>query len=114
MSKVLYQAGLMLILVNFASSRELTIKEVVNQALSYHPKAEIALAVVSEAKGNRLSELSFASPNVALEYEGIPEGSAVSDYEERRLSISQELDFPLHLLWNASALNATVEQARMQ
>jgi outer membrane protein TolC len=115
MSKKFFPAGLVLaIIVNIASSVEITIHEVVNSTLSYHPKAEIAPAGVSEAKGNRLSELSITSPTVALEYEGIPEGSTLSDYEERRLSISQELDFPLHLLWNASALNAEVDQARLE
>jgi cobalt-zinc-cadmium efflux system outer membrane protein len=115
MTKNFSLTGLVLAtIVNIASSGELTIYEVVNSALSYHPKAEIALAGASEAEGNRLSELSITSPTIALEFEGIPEGSTLSDYEERRLSISQELDFPLHLLWNSSALNATVDQARLQ
>ncbi|TKJ40677.1 hypothetical protein CEE37_06860 [candidate division LCP-89 bacterium B3_LCP] len=115
MLRIFSLTGLVLAtIVISASSSETTIHKVVSAALSHHPRAEIADAVISVAKGNRLSELSLASPTIALEFEGIPEGSALSDFEERRLSISQELDFPLHTIWKNAALNVSVDQARAQ
>ena len=90
---------------------ELSISEAVSYALSVHPGAEIATSLVSEAKGARLSEISPSSPVIAVEFDGVPDGANVKDYEERRISISQELAFPLHILWNTSASNRNIELA---
>ncbi|MBU0518124.1 TolC family protein [bacterium] len=115
MVKYLSRLGLVFALsVKLVSAGDITIHEIIHHALTHHPDAEIADATVSAAEGSRLSGLSFSSPVIALEYEGIAEGSALQDYEERRLTISQELDFPLHILWNSGIQNAVVDRARAE
>lgn len=103
-----------ILLANSRPGSELDISEAVAYAISVHPGVEIAKSLVDEAKRARLREISPSSPNVAVEFEGVPDGADVTDFEERRISISQELEFPLHILWNASASNKNVEKTQFQ
>ena len=80
---------------NTFADHTITIEEAVNIALSSHPSISSSKAAVEEAKGRLLSELSPDPPQIAWEYEGAPSGSKLADYEEKRLTLSQELEFPL-------------------
>jgi outer membrane protein, heavy metal efflux system len=92
----------------------LTINEAVRLTLKTHPDVKIASALIEEAKGNRMSELSLSSPGLAIEYEGIPDGEGFSEYEERRIAISQEFEFPLRYIWLSRSANIEVELARLE
>jgi hypothetical protein len=48
---------------------------------------------------------------LSAEYQGITSGGSLSDYGERRIAVSQELDFPLKYIWRASATEAAVAEA---
>ena len=87
----------MLILSHLAvgnTNRNLSVNDAVKIAIGNHPSI-ITDAITDKARGELLEAISPAPPQVALEYEGVPSGSRLSDYEERRLSFSQELEFPL-------------------
>lgn len=96
------------------NAEPLTIKEAVRLTLKTHPDVKVAAALIEEAKGVRMSELSLASPGVAIEYEGIPDGGGLSDYEEKRIAISQEFEFPLRYMWIAKAANLELKLAKLE
>ena len=72
----------------------LRVADAVEIAINNHPLIESAKAVIDEARGELLGAISPESPGIAWEYEGIPAGSKLADHEERRLSFSQEIQFP--------------------
>jgi len=82
-------------IANAFADHTITIEEAVKIAVSNHPLISSSNAVIDEAKGGLLSAVSPESPQIAWEYEGVPSGSQLADYEERRLTLSQELEFPL-------------------
>ena len=82
-------------IANAFADHTITIEEAVKIAVSNHPLISSSKAAVDEAKGGLLSAVSPESPQIAWEYEGVPSGSRLTDYEERRLILSQELEFPL-------------------
>ena len=75
--------------------RILSVEEAVKIVIKNHPLINSSNAIVDEARGELLSSISPEPPTVAWEYEGAPSGSQLSDYEEKRLTFSQEFEFPV-------------------
>ncbi len=98
--------------INSTYAETLSIEEAIRLTLKDHPDAKIASALIVEAKGKRMSELSLPSPGIAIEYEGIPDGGGLSDYEEKRIAISQEFEFPIRYFWLTKAANIELELAK--
>ena len=103
-SSILYQSG---------KAETITVEQAVNNAFSIHPAVIVASAGYNRALGQRLIELSPEPAGLALEREGIPSGEDIDAYEERRLSISQEFEFPLKYIWRARAAGVAVDEARI-
>lgn len=88
-----------------------TAQDAVRAALHDHPAGERADALERYARGMRRASLSPGSPSAAVEYEGIPEGEGIEAWEERRVALTQEIDFPLRWVWRLRRENARVEAA---
>lgn len=82
-------------LSNASVDRILSIEEAVKLVINNHPLISNLNSVVDQAQGELLSSVSPEPPQLAWEYEGAPTGSQLADYEESRLTLSQELEFPL-------------------
>jgi len=96
LSRILF--SILLITAQFSlinAQTTISVEETVKAALGNHPLRSAADAVVAETRGELSASLSPEPPQIALEYEGIPSGSGLSDHEEKRLSLSQGLEFPL-------------------
>lgn len=91
-----------------------TVEQAARAALENHPMKERADAIVAEARGTKRAILSPDAPRVSYELEGIPSGSELGEYEERRISIQQEFDFPLRTVWRVQRETARLESARQQ
>ena len=113
-SFIVIPALLILLTKNTSVAESWTVIEAVSQAMISNPSVEIAKSFPQEAKGERKSALSLPSPSIGLEYEGIPTNSGLSGYEERRLSLTQEMTFPLLYIWGISKENVAVEIANHQ
>lgn len=50
-------------------------------------------------KAGSWSEWWPDDPKVAVEWEGIPSGSGLDKYEERRITVSQEIELPWNIYW---------------
>ncbi len=98
----------------WAQDEPLTVADAVRTALHHHPAATQADAFLDEARGERRANLSLESPAFAVEYEGVPKDAGLDAYEERRLALSQEFDFPLRYIWQARRQNALVDAAGNQ
>ena len=53
-------------------------------------------------------------PDLSVEWEGVPSGAGLSAYEERRLTFSQEFEFPLNMYWRNRLATQRVETAVMR
>ncbi len=97
-----------------AKDQPWTVTDAVQAARDHHPAKVQAKSILEEAKGARRASLSLDSPSFSVEYEGVPEGAGLDAYEERRLAVSQEIDFPLRYIWYARQQNALVDAAEFQ
>lgn len=95
------------------SAETISVEQAVNSALSVHPAVKVARAGYNQALGQRLIELSPDPASLSLEHEGVPRGKSVTAYEERRLSLSQEFEFPLKYIWRERAAGVAVDEARI-
>jgi len=50
---------------------------------------------------------------MALEYEGVPGDEDINTFEERKLSLSQEFEFPLKYFWRARVAGIVIDEARI-
>lgn len=108
-----------ILLVCFLSTSSLlaqvwTVQDAVESALATHPEAQRVIQVVEEARAQRRARLSLQSPSMFMEYEGIPNGSGIDNFEERRVGLSQDIEFPLRYLWIANQANVEIRKAGLQ
>ncbi|MFC2150235.1 TolC family protein [Calditrichota bacterium] len=101
--------GLSSFVYQTAYAETITVEQVLVKTLSSHPMVTAARARYDQAVGQRLIDLSPESPSMAIEYEGIPSGEAIASHEERRISLSQEIIFPLQYVWNMQATGITLD-----
>ncbi|MDP8285576.1 MAG: TolC family protein, partial [Candidatus Electryonea clarkiae] len=110
-------AGILLVFTFIISqpgkAEMITVVQAVNSAFSLHPAVKVARANYKQALGQRLIDLSPEPASLALEYEGVPGGEAIDAHEERRLSLSQEIAFPLKYSWRARVAGIAVDEARI-
>ncbi len=92
----------------------LTIDDAVKLAFKTHPQAVIAESTVAEARGLRRKATALEPPNFSIRWDNIPTGQRISDYEERRVGISQEFDFPLLYFWRAKIADCAIDRAKYE
>lgn len=97
--------------VRSLSAETLTITDAVEKALSHHPRAQAALTLSEEVRGEILRDASLPPPKLFIRWDDIPSGKAVSSFEERRIGISQSFDFPLRYNWQAQSDMFKVREA---
>ena len=109
-------SGILILLlpVNLAIAESWTIIDAVQNAVSNHPETLIAESLVEEARGEYRASLSLPPPRLFTRYDEIPSNSGFSNYQERRIGISQDFDFPLRYIWLKKAGDRSVERARSE
>ncbi|NQT34746.1 TolC family protein [bacterium] len=100
-----------LITVKSASAKPWTVVDAVQSAISTHPQSLIAETMVEEARGERRSAIALPAPVLSTRWGDIPSNSGLSDFEERRIGISQDFEFPLRYIWLTKAANLKVDQS---
>jgi len=103
-SCILYQSG---------KAETISVMQALNSAFSVHPSVTVARAGYKQALGQRLTELSPDPASMALEYEGVPGDEDINTFEERKLSLSQEFEFPLKYFWRARVAGIVIDEARI-
>jgi cobalt-zinc-cadmium efflux system outer membrane protein len=60
------------------------------------------LALEKEAtaeRGRAITTWWLANPDLSLEWEGVPTGAGLGRFDERRFTLTQEIEFPTNILW---------------
>jgi outer membrane protein TolC len=97
-----------------ASAESWTVIDAVRSAVSNHPQTRIAESLVDEARGEHRISLSLPPPKIIARYDNIPDNSGLSDYQERRIGVAQQFEFPLRYIWMRKAAGLTVDRARSE
>lgn len=64
---------------------------------------------VASAEGKYLSGVSPKMPELSLSYDFVPNGTGLSNFEERSLEINQEFEFPLKTVYKGEQLNSAID-----
>ncbi len=100
--------------IRITAAEPWTVVDAVQSATESNPQALLAESLVEEARGERRSALSLRSPELNIRWDDIPSSSRVDRHEERRIGISQEIEFPLKYYWLKKAADSGVDLAESE
>ncbi len=109
-----------LILLNPAESSlaqgemHLTLQSAITLAQQNNPKLMAAHNDIGAAKGRGWTTWWLADPSLSVEWEGVPTGAGLGQYDERRIVFSQEIEFPINILWRNRLASRKVEISEMR
>ncbi|MCI0698160.1 TolC family protein [candidate division KSB1 bacterium] len=69
---------------------------------------------IAAAKGGGWTTWWLTDPNLSLEWEGVPSGAGLGQFAERKLTLTQEIEFPTNILWRNRFAAREVEAAAMR
>lgn len=72
----------------------LSLKDALEIGFQSHPELQKAKYIINSYKGKYLREISLPPINITVSNDFIPNGTAISNYGERTIEISQNFDFP--------------------
>ncbi|MBZ0266331.1 TolC family protein [bacterium] len=91
-----------------------TEEDAVQAAYHSNPEIERINQTLIETKAEARASSAFKSPSLFMEYDGIPSGGGLGDYDERKIGLSQELEFPLRYLWISKIGKSRIKQSNNQ
>lgn len=115
----MYKRFIGLVLVVVCSSYQLgitetlTIEQAIDSTLIKHPSVRRAQTLIDQVEGQRLIDMSPDPASLSFEYEGIERGQSMNRHEEKRISLSQDFEFPLKYIWRAKASGLEVRKGVM-
>jgi len=92
----------------------LTLHSAIAIAQQNNPRLMAAHNEIAAAKGRGWTTWWFADPALSVEWEGVPTGSGLGQYDERRIAILQEIEFPTNILWRNRLASREVEISKMR
>ncbi len=85
--------------VSAQDQQGLTLQAAVEIALEHNPQLRALQRKVAAARSRAPSTWWWQDPILSMEWEGIPRGAGLQQFEERRFTLRQEIDFPLNMIW---------------
>ncbi len=64
-----------------------------------NPELAAMKANIAVARGRAIGFWWLPDPQVSLEWEGVPRGAGLNAYDEKRINLTQEIEFPTNILW---------------
>lgn len=92
----------------------LTLQSAIAFAQQNNPKLMAAQREIAVAKGRGWTTWWLADPALSVEWEGVPTGAGLGQYDERRITFSQEIEFPINILWRYRLADRKVEISKMR
>lgn len=86
---------------------DLTLAEKI--AIENRPEIKKGMNKISSLNGRYLSGISPQMPELSLNYDFVPLGTGLNNYEERSIEINQTIEFPLKTIYRGSLLNNSIE-----
>lgn len=87
---------------------KLSLKTAVSAALEKNPQITAVKWRIEEEKGILWQARSLEKPEIFTEYEGV-KGSGLTNYENRKLGISQSFEFPTNIYFRSNAQSNIVQ-----
>ena len=115
MNKLKFTTVLILIstYIGFGQNNLLTIQQVVESAYNQNAELQQLRAMLKQKQNVWRSETGISSPEISYFKEGV--GSGPSDvFDEKRLSVSQEIDFPLTTYYRLKGIAEEVKALEFQ
>lgn len=106
---------LILFLINFSvgySQQIISVEDAVRTALENNPEIKTAQLNIEREEGIKQKAFNIPKPQVFVEYEGVK--GSLSNFESRKIGISQEFEFPLSYFLRADVQSSQVEIARQE
>lgn len=64
---------------------------------------------IAAAKGRAWTTWWLTDPDLSLEWEGVPRGAGLGKFDERKLALTQEIEFPTNIFWRNRFAGREVE-----
>ena len=93
---------------NKSKISSLSLKEAIEIAIKNHPEIQKSKNSIEAAKGKYLRDVSLPPLSLSVSNEYIPNGTGISNYDERSLEISQGFEFPTVYFAKGSKANAEI------
>ncbi len=69
---------------------------------------------IAAAKGRAWTTWWLTDPVFSVEWEGVPRGAGLGQFDERKLALAQEIEFPTNILWRHRFAGREVEATAMR
>lgn len=105
----------LILLMNFSvtySQKITSVDEAVKIAIENNPEIKTAQFNIEREKGIKQKAFNIPKPQVFIEFEGVK--SSISNFESRKIGISQVLEFPLNYFLRANVQNWQIEIAKQE
>lgn len=118
--RILVIAILILLFLNLSENcmaqeeTHLTLQSAIAFAQQNNPKLMAVQREIAVAKGRGWTTWWLADPALSVEWEGVPTGAGLGQYDERRISITQEIEFPINMLWRNRLAGQEVKISKLR
>ncbi len=107
------------LIIDFSSgyaqtARTLSLAEAETLALKQNPLLRMQYDKIEAQKGVYWLEMIPENPEFGIEVEQIPKNSPLKRYGEKRVYVSQSLDFPTNYIFRHKSLNAEIQRERFR
>lgn len=91
----------------------LTLETALDIAMKENPRILAAQKQIDAARGRAWNIWWLPDPALTAEYEGIPKGRGLTAFGERRISLTQAIDFPTNIFFKKKLANNDINSSRM-
>jgi cobalt-zinc-cadmium efflux system outer membrane protein len=92
----------------------LTLQSAITIAQQNNPKLVAMHNEIAAAKGRGWTTWWLADPAFSVEWEGVPRGAGLGKFGERKVALSQRIEFPTNILWRNRLAGREVEITKMR
>lgn len=93
---------------------ELSLNEAIEIGLRNNPEIKQSYEKINEAKGKFWSGISLPSPELSINYEYVPTGKNLRNFNERTIEISQSFEFPTNYFLYGSKYSNNEESVKKE
>ncbi len=112
MKKIIISGLFVLAIFSNAVTQEVlnvSLQEAQKLAQQKNPILQMQMKSVAAQKGKYWAALMPEKPEIGIEIEAVPKGQSYSNYQEKKMFLSQTLEFPTNYYFRHKLLNAEIQ-----